>query len=196
MGPPLLTPPGSTRIDLPFLVTSGLMRQGLVDYAFALGRPRLGIGTQSDRYGDDLVGVATLRFGLTKSVTLAAHVESGADLQMGGVGATFRVGILGTASLNVAHSRSDFGTGTLAEAQASLTFGKIRVSGRVMRTQGDFADIARATAEPLDTDISLSGPLISLNQLSISLPLGDGAGGGTASLLYADARRFGAGPDN
>ncbi|MBC7480043.1 MAG: fimbrial biogenesis outer membrane usher protein, partial [Pseudorhodobacter sp.] len=185
-----------TRIDLPFLVSSDLMRKGLVDYAVALGRPRLGIGTESDRYGADLVGAATLRFGLTNGVTLAAHIESGADLQMGGIGATFRVGTLGTASLNVAHSRSDLGTGTLVEAQAGLTFGTVRVSGRVMRTLGNFADIARATAEPAGPDTTLSAPLVSLNQLSISMPFGQGGIDGTASLFYADAHRFGAGADS
>lgn len=172
------------------------MRKGLVDFAVALGRPRLGIGTESDRYSAGLVGAATLRFGLTNAVTLAAHVEGSANLQMGGLGATFRIGTLGTASLNMAHSRSDLGTGTLAEAQAGLSFGKLRVSGRVMRTQGAFSDIARATAEPLGPDTGLSGALVSLDQLSVSLPLGKGGGGGTTSLFYADARRLGARPDS
>ncbi|MBC7739531.1 MAG: fimbrial biogenesis outer membrane usher protein [Candidatus Saccharibacteria bacterium] len=185
-----------TRIDLPFMVSSDLMRKGLVDYAVALGRPRLGIGTETDRYGTDLVGAATLRFGLTNAITLATHVESGADLQMGGVGATFRVGTFGTASLNVAHSGSDLGTGTLVDAQAGLTFGTVHASGRMMRTEGDFADIARATAESVGPDVTLPGLLISLNQLSISMPFGQGGAFGTASLFYADAHRFGAGPDS
>ena len=184
-----------TRIDLPFLVSSDLMRKGIFDYALALGHPRLGIGTVTDRYGDGFFGAATLRFGLTDGITLALHAEGGEDLRMGGIAATFRVGTLGTATVSVADSRSASGQGTLAEVQAGLSFGRLRVSGRMMRTMGDFVDIARATAEVTNPDSTLSGALVSLNQIAISLPLAKGRRGANASVFYADTRRAGEEPD-
>lgn len=183
-----------TRVARSFFVTSELMRPGLVDYSVALGTPRLGIGTATDRYEGGYFGVGTMRFGATEWLTLEAHSEIGRNLRLGGVGATFRVGMSGTASASLAHSRSEIGSGSLAEVSTRLRFGRLRASGRVMRSWGDYADIARLTALTANASAS-SGhappePLSAINQLSLALaPLQPGDG--TSSLFYSDTRRIG-----
>lgn len=177
-----------TRIDLPFLVSSDLLRKGMADYALSFGRPRLGLGTDSDRYGDGLFGVATLRYGFSDSLTVSAHLEAGEDLKMAGLGATFRLGNRGTATLSLARSESDFGSGMLGEASGALSFGQFRASARIMRSQGDFSDIALSTAEGTDSGHSPLKPIAGLNQLSLSLPT-SGKDGTAASVFYADTTR-------
>lgn len=184
-----------TRVSRSFFVSSDLMRPGLVDYSFALGIPRLGIGTETDRYEGGLHGVGSLRFGATDWLTLAAHTEIGRNLRMAGLGGTFRVGMIGTASANMAHSRSEIGTGTLAELSTRLGFGRLRVSGRVMRTWGDYADIARLTAVAPDPEHPPPAPLSALNQLAVTLAPSQ-PGAGASSLFYADTQRIGGARDH
>ncbi len=179
-----------TRVSRPFFVSSDLMRPGLVDYSFALGVPRLGIGTETDRYEGGLHGVGSLRFGVSTGLTLMAHTEIGPDLRMAGLGGTFQVGMIGTTTASLAHSRSAIGTGTLGEFSTRLSFGRLRVSARAMRTWGDYSDIARVTAVMPDADTTTAppAPLTSLNQLSIAMPA-QRRGRGGSSLFYADTTR-------
>lgn len=182
-----------TQIDLPFLVSDELLRRGMADFALAAGRPRLGIGTGTDRYAEGVFGAATLRYGLTDGLTLMAHAEGGGGLAMGGLGATFRIAHLGTASLSLAHSRSDRGQGSLLDLSTRLSFGRTQVSGRVMRTSGGFADIAALTADPDLIEPGLAGFPRQLAQLAFSMPLGQERGS-AASLFLSDLRHAD-GPD-
>jgi len=179
-----------TRVSRPFFVSSDLMRPGLVDYSFALGIPRLGIGTETDRYEGGLHGVGSLRFGVSTGLTLMVHTEIGPDLRMAGLGGTFQVGMIGTTTASLAHSRSGIGAGTMGEVSTRLSFGRLRVSARAMRTWGDYSDIARMTAVVPDTDTTPAppSPLTALNQLSITMPAQHRRGGG-GSLFYADTTR-------
>lgn len=172
-----------------FLVSPDLMRPGTFDYAFALGRPRLGIGTDSDRYGETTYGMGTLRLGVNDRLTVAAHAEAGADLRMGGLGATFAVGHMGTASANLAYSRTDQGSGAMGEISGRLNFGRLRVSGRAMRQRGAFFDIARHSAVSPATEGTTAASVTALNQLSLSVPSQGAPGGGATSAFYADTWR-------
>lgn len=174
-----------TQMDLPFLVSEELLRRGTFDFAAAAGRPRLGIGTETDHYDQGTYGVATLRFGATDALTLLAHAEGGPGLAMAGLGATFRVAHLGTVSMNMAQSKADHGDGRLIDLSTQLSFGKARFSGRVMATSGRFTDIAALTADPELVDPDLSDfPLRSM-QFSYSQPL-SASFGSSASLFISD----------
>lgn len=45
-----------TQVDMPFLVSEELLRAGMMDFAISAGRPRLGIGSETDRYADRTFG--------------------------------------------------------------------------------------------------------------------------------------------
>ncbi|WP_114966624.1 fimbria/pilus outer membrane usher protein [Alkalilacustris brevis] len=177
-----------TRVSQPFFVSSDLMRPGLVDYSLAIGVPRLGIGTDTDRYAGGVHGVGSLRFGVTPALTVTAHTEVGENLRMAGLGGTFRVGMVGTVSASAAHSRSEIGTGAKGELSTKLAFGQLRLSARVMRSRGDFSDIARTTAAEPAPGSATPAPLTALNQISVTMPvLPERQDGG--SIFYADTRR-------
>ncbi|MDP2738277.1 MAG: fimbria/pilus outer membrane usher protein [Pseudorhodobacter sp.] len=176
-----------TRVDLPFLVSSELLRPGMADYAFALGAPRLGMGTDADHYAESVFGAATFRYGVTNGLTVQGYAEAGEGLSMGGLGATFRLGTRGTSTLSYAHSKSDLGEGQLAELSGKLNFGRIQASGRFMRSWGTFSDIATLTTEPGGTN-TLASPLVQLGQLSLSMPLTNETGA-FASLFAASTGR-------
>ncbi|WP_232727415.1 fimbria/pilus outer membrane usher protein [Roseinatronobacter bogoriensis] len=177
-----------TRVNQPFFVSSDLMRPGVFDYSLALGVPRLGIGTATDRYYGGVHGAGTLRFGLTPGITLHAHTEFGKNLRMAGLGGTFRLGTIGTASASLAHSRSDFGAGVMGELSTSVALGSYRVSARAMRKSDEFSDIARNTSVASPQGFVPPAQITSLNQISASMPvLADRDDGG--SIFYADTRR-------
>lgn len=175
-----------TQLDLPFLVSGELLRRGMADFALAAGRPRLGIGSDSDRYAGGTFGVATLRYGLTDGLTLLAHAEGGEDLAMAGLGVTFRIAHLGTASLSLAHSRAERGQGRLLDLSTQLSLGRAQLSGRITRTGGLFTDIAALTADPDLVEPGLVEFPRHAAQLALSLPLADR--GSAASLFLSDLR--------
>jgi len=175
-----------TAVSMPFMVSPYLLRPGLVDYALAYGRPRLGIGTQDDHYGEDSFGSASLRFGVTSRLTLSMHAEYGNDLQLVGGGATFAVGQLGTVELAMANSQSGKGDGNLAEVAGRFDLGRLAVSGRRLQMNGDFYDIARYSVDT--SSLPTVSQTRNLSQLSLAIPLsGHGAG---LNLFYADTERF------
>lgn len=176
-----------TTVEMPFLISDLLLRPGTVDFALAVGRPRLGIALESDYYGKDIYGVGTLRFGLSRGVTLLAHGEGGGGFGMGGLGATFSLAQYGTASLNYAQSKSLRGKGSLVDLSTELRFGPARFSGRVMTSQGSFTDLAGVSADP-----ELANPEVfdfpkHLAQMTISTPLGAGIGG-TGAVFFSDVQ--------
>lgn len=173
-----------TRMDLPYFVSADLLRDGLADFALAVGRPRLGIGSETDDYDGGTFGVATLRYGLSDAMTIGAHAEFGPGLSMGGAGLTFRVGGLGTVSLDHARSRSDLGDGQLSEVSTDFALGSLRIAARMQRSQGEFADIAAVSARPREAEDGFAAFPRSLSHLSLSMPL-DWQGGGAAGIFYS-----------
>lgn len=85
---------------------------------------------------------------MTDGLTLLAHAEGGDNLAMAGLGATFRIAHRGTATLSFAQSRTRDRNGSLMDLSTELSLGRMRLSGRIMATQGDFTDIAALSADP------------------------------------------------
>lgn len=176
-----------TQADLPFLTSDQLLKPGLADFALSAGRPRLGIGTAADRYGPDIFGVGTLRYGVTDRLTLSAHAEAGPGLLMAGAGAAAGILHLGTAGIALAGSRTDRGGGALLDMQASLAAGPASLSGRLMRSWGRFGDVAAVSAAPPDGPADRHDFPRQIAQLSLSLPL-DGRIGSGANIFLSDIR--------
>jgi outer membrane usher protein len=95
---------------LPFYASRSLLREGLTDYSFEAGSIRLRYGEVSADYSG-FAGVGSLRYGLDDTLTLEGHFEGSQDLILGGAGAVYAVGTLGTvnASLAASHAGAESG---------------------------------------------------------------------------------------
>ncbi|WP_426990368.1 fimbria/pilus outer membrane usher protein [Cupriavidus sp. 30B13] len=91
---------------IPFYAASTLLKAGLSDYALAAGAMRRHYGSRSLAYGKP-AAAATLRRGITDSLTVEGHAEAGKGLALGGLGAGVGIGMLGTVDLAAAFSRLD-----------------------------------------------------------------------------------------
>ncbi|EKF17326.1 fimbria/pilus outer membrane usher protein [Nitratireductor pacificus] len=163
-------------VTLPFYASTMLLRKGLLDFSAEIGFPRRDFGTNSDGYDDELMGSVSARYGLADWLTLEGHLEGGAELVNGGVGAAFPLGAYGAASFAAAGSAYRGETGFLASASVELGFEGWTLRGRIQRTFGDYQDIASVTARPeAGGEAGLArlsaGVPRAIDQLSIGVPL-------------------------
>jgi outer membrane usher protein len=136
-----------TRTTLPFYTSSEQLAKGLLDFSAEIGFPRRGYGSESNDYAGDIFGSATARYGLTNWLTLESHLEGGAELLNGGIGAAFPLGRWGATSLAVAGSKHDGETGVLVNGSLELRYDTWSLYGRMQRTFGDYDDIASVFAD-------------------------------------------------
>ncbi|GLT11384.1 fimbrial biogenesis outer membrane usher protein [Sulfitobacter porphyrae] len=177
-----------TTQNVTFLASPRLLRPGLADYSLSIGYPRIGIGTDSDRYDEQLYGALYFRRGITDRLTFGLYGEAGQDLRMWGLNATAKFGELAIADFALAQSDSDLGVGQMVDLNATVEFPRLKFGARVMRADDTFTDIARMTT---DTTADLFGgyaAITDLNQLSASFDLGWRSS--TMQILYADTTRL------
>jgi outer membrane usher protein len=89
---------------VPFYVANTLLRPGLSDFDFSLGKLRQNYGSENFDYGDTALS-AIYRRGLSPWLTLSGHVEAADDLWLGGLGSDFAVSRYGTVSIAASHGR-------------------------------------------------------------------------------------------
>ncbi|CAB3726730.1 fimbria/pilus outer membrane usher protein [Achromobacter kerstersii] len=88
---------------VPFYVSSELLNPGMSDYSLAMGSLRQDYGSRSLAYAG-WAGSGSLRYGLTRGLTLETHAEGAGQMRAAGLGAVFTVGNAGT--FNAARSAS------------------------------------------------------------------------------------------
>jgi outer membrane usher protein len=167
-----------TRTTLPFYSSSLLLQKGLMDFSADLGFPRRNYGTESNDYDNDLMGVATFRYGLANWLTLEGHFEGGADLINGGAGAAFPLGAYGVASIAAAGSRHSGDAGMILNGSVEITHGNYTLFARLQQAFGTYDDIASVSADDeLDpifdpSSVSVFSPRVprSLAQVTLSAP--------------------------
>ncbi|MCY1740879.1 fimbria/pilus outer membrane usher protein [Ensifer sp. SL37] len=164
-----------TTETLPFYSSNLLLRAGLFDFSVEAGAPRRNFGIRSDDYDERVMGVATARYGLTDWLTLESHLEGGEELFNGGIGTAFPVGAWGVASVAVAGSKSDAGSGGLVNASLELSYGDWSIYARMQRALHNYSDIASVTAAPAqnnagDTPAFGAGVPRALDQVTVSAP--------------------------
>ncbi len=71
-----------------FFTSQNLLKKGVADYSIEAGYAREAYAIASNEYGDDAVFSSSLRYGLTRTVTVEAHAEAKSGLVMGGLGIT------------------------------------------------------------------------------------------------------------
>lgn len=159
-----------------FFASTRLLATGLADYSAEIGFARQSFGSRSDDYDGRLMGSASLRYGLTDSLTLETHAEGGEALANGGLGAVFGLGAYGIGGVAAAASTSDDGLGYQVSGQVQLELGSLALEARSQRTFGQFDDIASVTARPIDDALppgllASARPPRSLDQVTLSVPL-------------------------
>ncbi|MDR3434575.1 MAG: fimbria/pilus outer membrane usher protein [Rouxiella aceris] len=92
--------------SVPFYVSNQLLRQGLSDFDFSLGKVRKNYGIDSRDYDDPAIS-GIYRFGLSNALTLSTHGEATKGLRLAGAGADIGVWQLGTLSLSASQSQTD-----------------------------------------------------------------------------------------
>lgn len=81
-----------TESETPFYSSPDMLKKDLYDFSIDVGFARRGFGTDSFDYDSDPIAAASLRYGIADMLTGEAHVELGAGLVEGGIGAVLQAG--------------------------------------------------------------------------------------------------------
>jgi outer membrane usher protein len=161
--------------ETPFFASSDLLAKGLVDFSAELGFARRSYGTFSNDYDDRPVGSATLRYGLSDSVTVEGHAEGGEDFYNLGAGGVFQLGAYGVGSVAAAYSGFGEETGYQLSGSVEGELYGVHFSARTQRTFGQYNDIASVTADKNDEKLPFSqfgsSPPKAIDQITVSSPL-------------------------
>lgn len=134
---------------LPFIVSSKLLREGLLDYSVEAGFPRLNYASQSDEYSKKPAGSASARYGLTDRVTLEAHAEGTTGFGNAGLGAIYGVESIGLFSAAFSGSWRGGSMGAQAYAAFETQVWGVSFNASTQRTFANYNDLASVTAQPL-----------------------------------------------
>lgn len=94
------------RTQVPFYVSSDLLKPGMTDFALEAGFLRQDYGLKSFDYGAFSVS-GSFRRGLTPDFTIEAHGEANSHVQLAGIGGNWAPWLIGTISLSAAESHWD-----------------------------------------------------------------------------------------
>ncbi|MES2149766.1 MAG: fimbria/pilus outer membrane usher protein [Pseudomonadota bacterium] len=135
-------------ITQPFFASARLLRPGLSDFSYEAGREREQFGIGSNHYGRWL-GAATLRQGLSDSVTGEAHAEwmSGGQATLGATGVFAPSAMDATFNASLAASTSGDGDGYLGSAGVELQRGPFHLGGRTQATSRQFVQIGQQAGQ-------------------------------------------------
>jgi len=132
-------------IDLSLYASRQLLAQGLADWSVDLGYVRRNYGIASFDYGDDLLGLASLRYGVSERFTLEAHGEHAPGLTLGGVGGAWLLGARGgVLSASVARSQGHGDGGTQVSLGYNWADRRFAFSFDSTRAQKGYRDVASA----------------------------------------------------
>lgn len=182
-----------SRRRVSFFSSDGLLKPGMADYSIAVGRPREGFGLTSNDYSENEVFTASLRYGLTRKITVDGHFSATDDFQLAGLGVTAVPLSLGEVSLAFATSDFQGRKGNFAKLDLQTQIGKVDIRASSTRTDPGFADLAYVTG--LDylksSGGGTSGSLLEVAQaqdvLSLSIPFSKS--NRRIGLSYISARR-------
>ena len=131
---------------VPFFATQNLLPKGMIDFSLSAGRARKAQSFGQFAYAESTAGTLSLRYGLSDSMTLAAHAEGLDSFRMAGLG--LDTVVFNRAEISLAAAASVHG-----QARGYFFFGAvrtevagigIRISSR--RSFGDYYDLASVTA--------------------------------------------------
>src|SRR5499427_2873848 len=194
---PLLSGGGTARVvmqdaagrevetSLPYFVSPTLLRQGLTDYTFEAGVPRLNYATQSNDYLPKPVASGGVRHGLFDWLTLEAHGEAGASVLNAGSGGVASLASWGVISVAGSASRFDERFGYQAYASFDTHLWGVTIHASSQRTFAAYNDVSSAISRYLPLQASVLGnflqgtsavrvnsrPPKALDTISVGIPL-------------------------
>jgi len=98
------------KIEEPFYTSYQLLKPGLHEYSYNIGRKRENFGDEFSRY-TDWAFIGFHRTGLTDALTVGARAEADRELMNAGVDAKFLLGTIGEAEVSLASSRNNLNSG-------------------------------------------------------------------------------------
>lgn len=159
-------------VELPLYGTPELLRAGLADWSVELGRVRRSYGIDSFDYAGGAVASGSLRYGFSDALTIDAHGEADARVQMAGGGLTWRLGTQGgVANASLASSRSDAGVGGRAALGYQWNDRFWRLGARMTRSDSAFADVASQHGAQVSrqSDQLFASTTTALGQIGLSM---------------------------
>ena len=135
-----------TKTTVPFYASPNLLAPGLTSWSLDAGLPRLSFGSTADTYVQSPVGSATLRRGIFDGMTAEGHVEAGAGIVNGGIGAVFRIGTFGVAATALSTSTGLGNPGLQSYFSYETRLFGFNISASSQHTFGVYDDLASATA--------------------------------------------------
>ena len=161
---------GQSRVvDFALYNTTQLLQQGLTDWSLEAGLVRRDYGIRSFAYADDPMASATVRHGLGDHITVEAHAEGTADLQMGGAAGHVLLGDRGgVLDMSAAGSRYRDLSGHQYGLGWQWNSDLLNFNLATLRRSDGFADVARLDGSPLPTrtDRAFAGLSLGRNQLA------------------------------
>ncbi|ROP62501.1 outer membrane usher protein [Enterobacter sp. BIGb0383] len=162
------------RSELPFYVTSELLKPGISDGAITLGALRRRYGIDNFDYGP-MVGSGSLRYGVTDYLTLETHVEGAEELALGGGGAVVKLGQFGVVNGSLTQSRMRGSSGQQINWGYQYNTSMFSITTQHTRRDTGFGNLALYDT-PMRYDENMR-PIVSLSrsvdQYSLSMGLGD-----------------------
>ncbi|NYE63447.1 outer membrane usher protein [Duganella sp. 1224] len=138
---------------VPLYVDTRMLAEGLSDYSVELGAVRRNYTTRSFSYARTPALSASLRRGLSNTLTLEAHGEAGRGMLNGGGGALWRLGQAGVVSGSLAASAGGSGDHGRGGLQATLGYQylspRFSVDLQSQRASSRYGDLGTVEGAPV-----------------------------------------------
>ncbi len=131
--------------SMPFYVSSALLRPGLTDYAASFGAFREHYGLRNFDYGQ-VAGTASVRHGVTDSLTLEGQMEGAEHFARGGAGAVVKLGTFGIVDASYSLSKHRGIDGSQITLGYEYQARRFSFSARHSRNSAGFTDLGTLTA--------------------------------------------------
>jgi outer membrane usher protein len=160
-------------VDAPMISSVRLVAEGCQDFSVGFGKVRRDYAIESNEYGSTFANT-TVACGMPLGFTVEGHGEYLDDeVKAFGVGLARRFGPLGTASIAVASSQTDLGSGWLARVGFDHRNSWFNVAVRSRLQSREFREI---------NTLELADPIMQRDLASIGINLSDSA---SLALAYA-----------
>ncbi|MDQ2092702.1 fimbria/pilus outer membrane usher protein [Rhodalgimonas zhirmunskyi] len=166
------------RQNVSFFASADLLKKGMADYSLGIGQPRQAYAIRSNDYSNNTSYSATLRYGLTRRITLEGHAAGTDGFHLWGGGVSMVPFALGELSLSAAQSDYRGQQGQTAHLGLSTQIGRMELQASSSRSSAGFTDLAYVTgldylgAGAITSTGSLLETALAQDVVSLAIPLG------------------------